>query len=136
MKICPSVRSLKDKSLIENRSGVKYKYGNCIDCKQDYLRETARSFKHCFAEHQRHRNMKSPVKKISRNIAKHLTGLKLPFWAISMIGSALVCTRPYIMKIDPALNENKGCFEIPKVYHHIVLDPGGEGEEDPLPEDC
>ena len=32
-----------------------------------------------------------------------------------------------ILKVDPALNQDKGRYKPPKVYNKILPDPGGEG---------
>ena len=124
--------SVKDKSSIENRSGVVY-YVNCNECKQDYVGETARTLKYRFAEHRRPSNKKSPVQK---HIKKYGHTFNWPEAAILGYDQDWlrrgVREAINIMKTNPVLNENRGRYDIPKVYHRL-LDPGGEGEQDPVP---
>ena len=109
----------KDKDTILQKSGVIYRYrGWRVDCEDEYIGESCRTFGERFREHMR---VPSPI--IDR---QNITGHDLSLDNFSIVGrednslARKIKEAIFIRVIDPSLNRNIGKFQLPHIWDEVL----------------
>ena len=119
-----TIRSLlmnpKDQDPILKKSGVIYRY-KCgrVDCNEEYIGESSRSFGKRFKEHQK---APSPIYDHST-----ITGHQVTIDNFNIVGmedqnlSRAIKEALYIRVNNPSLNKNIGKFHLPHIWDEVLF---------------
>ena len=110
----------KDQDPILKKSGVIYRY-KCgrVDCNEEYIGESSRSFKERFKEHQK---APSPIYDHS-----NITGHQVTIENFNIVGredqnlSRANKEALYIRVNNPSLNKNIGKFHLPHIWDEVLF---------------
>ena len=110
----------KDKDHITKKSGIIYRFKcNRLECDEEYIGETARTFGERFKEH-----LKAPFPMHDHsNITGHTTTLE----NFSIVGreeqnlSRLIKESMFIRVNNPSLNKNMGKYHLPHIWDEVLI---------------
>ena len=110
----------KDQDPILKKSGVIYRY-KCgrVDCDEEYIGESSRSFGERFKEHQK---APSPI-----HDHRNITGHQVTIENFNIVGredqnlSRAIKEALYIRVNNPSLNKNIGKFHLPHIWDEVLF---------------
>ena len=110
----------KDKDHLTKKSGIIYRYKcNRLECDEEYIGETARTFEERYKEHLK---APSPIYDHSNNIGHNIT-----LNNISIVGreeqnlSRLIKESMFIRVNNPSLNKNIGKYHLPDIWDEVLI---------------